>query len=55
MEYIHYVKESKKKLKKSILIKKKLITKVKYMILGCICLPLIFDFIDNIHGTVSGE
>lgn len=56
MEYIHYVKESKKKLKEEYLNNKKLITKkVKYMIYGVVYLPLIFDFIDNIHGTVSGN
>ena len=28
---------------------------MKYMIYGVVYLPLIFNFIDNIHGTVSGN
>ena len=56
IEHIHYTKEAKEKLKEEYLNNKKLITKkVKYMIYGVVYLPLIFDFIDNIHGTVSGN
>ncbi len=56
IEYIHYTKEAKEKLKEEYLNNKDLIRgKVKYMIYGVVYLPLIFNFIDNIHGTVSGN
>lgn len=55
-EYLHYTKEAKEKLKEEYLNNKDLITgKMKYMIYGVVYLPLIFNFIDNIHGTVSGN
>ena len=56
IEYIHYTKEAKEKLKEEYLNNKDLIRgTVKCMIYGVVYLPLIFNFIDNIHGTVSGN
>lgn len=56
IEYIYYTKEAKEKLKEEYLNNKDLIRgKMKYMIYGVVYLPLIFNFIDNIHGTVSGN
>ena len=56
IEYIHYTKEAKEKLKEEYINNKDLIRgKMKYMIYGVVYLPLIFNFIDNIHGTVSGN
>lgn len=55
-EYLHYTKEAKEKLKEEYLNNKDLITgKMKYMIYGVVYLPLIFNFIDNIYGTISGN
>ena len=56
VEYIHYIKKAKEKLKEEYFNNKDLIRgKMKYMIYGVVYLPLIFNFIDNIHGTVSGN
>lgn len=56
IEYIHYIKKAKEKLKEEYFNNKDLIRgKMKYMIYGVVYLPLIFNFIDNIHGTVSGN
>ena len=47
---------AKEKLKEEYINNKDLIRgKMKYMIYGVVYLPLIFNFIDNIHGTVSGN
>ena len=55
-EYRHYVREAKKRLKVEYHNNKELIrVKLKYMIYGVVYLPLIFNFIDNIHGIISGN